>query len=258
MFTPGNVTGMKMMMFIGIAKAFIMAGKLQVKGNINLEQLLDENAQAGGDLNALLKSLGLAAGTADQCGLDLNLADKDLADIFGEDEVPPIAELPACSIEMILGFKTTAKKNSGELSVMLNISLPDTQDVPAITLAFTLSGQHLPKILPLIKSQFMDQNRISELVEYLAFKAFMNASNIKKPGATSGLELLTYHKVMQAMQEQFSQKNKEEIWLYAEKALAGFNSFNVKKVTNFSVTMGIHISDTITLSLDFSKKTKKR
>jgi hypothetical protein len=251
-----NVTGIKMMMVIGIAKAFIAAGKLQVKGNLNLEQLLDENAQAGGDLNALLKSLGLAAGTTDQCGLDLNLADKDLADIFGEDEVPPITELPACSIEMIMAFKTTAKKKSGELSVMLKISLPDTQDVPAVTLSFTLSGQHLPKVLPLIKSQFLDQNRIAEFVQQLAFKRY--ACDIKKPDTASVLELLAYQNRMNILFDELRKKDKEELWAYAEQALDGFNSFNVKKGTNFSVTMGIHIRDTATLSLDFSNKTKKR
>lgn len=255
-----NVSKTQLLIYISIAKAFILSGKLRVRGNLPLEQILDEIIQSGETADESFKTLITAIGKADNCGLDFDLEDADIIDMIGKNELPPISELPACTITTTIGYKTTVKKNSGELSVVFNISLAETKDVPAISFAFTLSGENLQNVIPILKNQFLHQNRITELVNQIALSALIKASGQKKVknGNARSVEVLLYKSMVNSLEKKISQETKETVWLYAEQSLAGFNALITKKVIHFSVSGRIQISDKITLSLDFAKKTKKR
>ncbi|MEI6118083.1 MAG: hypothetical protein WCP92_02225 [bacterium] len=242
-----NVTGTKVLIGIGIAKAFLTAGQLRTRGDLPLDQLLDENAKKGGDLNELLVSIFKTASNTGSCGLDFDLDANDIKDIFDEDDFPPITELPAGAIELILNYKILPKKTSGELSLTFNVKLTDETDEPSIALSFVFSTVHFKKIIPVLKNQFLVQNRIGYLVSELATKALLKAEPMLN------LAPKTAERVVEA-------ETKEVQWLYAEQILSEIFGITTttKKIPNFSVIIGINISEKLTLSMDFTSKPKKK
>lgn len=251
-----NTTGTKMLVVIGIVKSFIMSGKLRIKGELPLNELLDKNAQMGGDLNQLLADITLHVGNTKECGFDFEFSDEDLREMMEESELS-INDLPACDIEMIIAHKLMPKKNYGDISLTLKASLADEQNSPSLALSLNLSGQNLKYIPSVLKNQFIGQNRISEIISNLAVAQLLKSMGVKKTDEKNLVNLMRYKNTKELAGKEIKKKSKEEIWELAEIMIT--NTFTSdKKIPEFSVTIGIHIKDKLTLSVDFNQKAKKK
>ncbi len=248
-----NTTGMKMLIFIGVVKSFIASGKLRIKGEFPLNELLDKNAQMGGDLNQFFADIAIHTGNAKECGFELEFSDEEFREIMKETELS-IQDLPACDIEMIIAHKVMQKKEYGDLSLTLKVSLTDEQNSPSLALSLSCSGQNWKYIPSTLKNQFFGQDRISAIVTKMAVAEAFKAKGIKKP---EGIGEVAYKATEQMVERVIKQKSKEEIWELAEAKLKDI--FIPKKmIPEFCVTIGIHVNEKLTLSLDFNqKKTKK-
>jgi len=243
----GNVTGAKMLMFIGIVKSFITAGKLRTKGNFPLEQLLDQNAQAGGDLQKLVNDITSTVGAT--CGIELDISDQKIQEML--DESICIAELPKGAIEIIIANKDVPKKDYRDLSFIFKISLADEKEEPSMALSLNLSAQQIKKIIPLLKNQFLVENRISALISKLALSAILKENGIKEPKKGNIFEMMQHNIIVDGFKKEV--RHKEENWRLAEGILSKVFA-STKKIPEFSIIVGIHITDKLTIAVDFKQK----
>jgi len=247
-----NVTGTKMLMVIGMMHSFILSGKLRTRGNFPLQELLQQNAKEGGDLQNLIAAIAKAAGEAGSCGIDFDFSDQDIQELFEENALS-IKELPEGFIEISI-----SQKKTGEVSLGIKVGLSDGLDSPVIGLSMNLYGKQIPKVVHVLKNQFL-AGRIPDLIKALAFSEFQKGRPVKSLFQQK-LEAMARARGQETSGDQsdsFENKSSAELWSLAEKTLTTVFA-KPDKIKNFSFVFGLFITDKLTLSADFKQKAVKK
>ena len=231
-----------MLMLIGIAKSFILSGKLRTIGNFPLDVVLDKNSFAGGNLELLVADIIISAPPSEICGIEFDLNEQDLMEMVGDDYDFSIKELPAGEISIVIKGNQP-KKGLEKLTFVFNVNIKseDEKSKPSMELTMSLSVNQLKNLLPSLKRQFLSENRISELVDIVSLTAFAKANNV-----LSEAELT----------DKWSQKTREERWDLVEQSFVRepFLVDIAKKKVITLITVGICITEKLTLSVRFKTK----
>lgn len=248
--TKKSITGTKALEIIGFVKTLIISGKLRATKNFPLEQLLDENFKIGGDIDKLGIEFGKAMKESKKGRIALDLTDADIEEML--DKSISIKELPEGSIQLILDHKP--KKNDEKVSLTLKVSLADEKDQPSIELTVKLSAKNFEKFAPLIKEQYLNKGRMKKVMEIIGTQAIIKANTLEKPKKGDVMENMVYNMRLKSIKENIAKDSQDNIWLYVSQYLSTKLS---KELPEFTIVIGLHITDKLTLSVDFKTAATK-